>query len=83
MDVDETVTEEGHGPTSKQDGLKPDEPERKDDPTAMQAPPNMADNDTSRRMVTRPKNASTYHWSAHCASTRPRAYNLFGQRTPC
>ncbi|KAF8500150.1 hypothetical protein F5888DRAFT_1801716 [Russula emetica] len=72
MDVDETVTEEGHGPTSKQDGLKPDEPERKDDPTAMQAPPNMADNDTSRRMVTQPKNASTYHWSAHCASTWPR-----------
>ena len=37
MDVDETITEEGHGPTSKQDGPKPDEPERKDDPTAMQA----------------------------------------------
>ncbi|KAF8496283.1 hypothetical protein F5888DRAFT_1804429 [Russula emetica] len=52
MDVDETITEEGHGPTLKQDGLKPDEPERKDDPTAMQAPPNMADNDTSHRMVT-------------------------------
>lgn len=37
MDVDETVTEEGHGPTSKQDGSKPYEPERKDDSTAMQA----------------------------------------------
>ena len=37
MDVDETVTEEGHGPISKQDGTKPDEPERKDDSTAMQA----------------------------------------------
>jgi hypothetical protein len=38
MDVDdETITEEGHGPTSKQDGPKPDEPERKDDTTAMQA----------------------------------------------
>jgi len=37
MDVDETVTEEGQGPTSKQDGPKPDEPERKDDSTAMQA----------------------------------------------
>jgi hypothetical protein len=37
MDVDETVTEEGQGPSSKQDGPKPDEPERKDDSTAMQA----------------------------------------------
>ncbi len=37
MDVDESVTEEGHGPISKQDGPKPDEPERKDDSTAMQA----------------------------------------------
>ena len=37
MDVDEAATEEGHGPTSKQDGFKPDEPERKDDSTAMQA----------------------------------------------
>lgn len=34
MDVDETVTEEV---TSKQDGSKPDEPERKDDTAAMQA----------------------------------------------
>lgn len=37
MDVDEAVTDEGHEPTSKQDGPKPDEPERKDDSTAMQA----------------------------------------------
>jgi hypothetical protein len=37
MDVDETAAEEGHGPTSKQDGPKPDEPERKDDSAAMQA----------------------------------------------
>jgi hypothetical protein len=37
MEVDETVPEEGDGPTSKQDGPKPDEPERKDDSTAMQA----------------------------------------------
>jgi hypothetical protein len=37
MEVDETVTEDGHVPTSKQDGPKPDEPERKDDSTAMQA----------------------------------------------
>ena len=37
VDVDETVTEEGQGPTSKQDGPKPDEPERKDESTAMQA----------------------------------------------
>jgi hypothetical protein len=36
MDVDESVTEEGHGPISKQDGPKPDESERKDD-SAMQA----------------------------------------------
>jgi hypothetical protein len=36
MDVDETVTE-GHGPTAKQDSLKPDEPERKDDSAMMQA----------------------------------------------
>ncbi len=37
MDVDETATEERHGPTSRQDGPKPDEPERKDESTAMQA----------------------------------------------
>lgn len=37
MDVDGTVTEEVPGPTSKQDGPKSDEPERKDDSTAMQA----------------------------------------------
>jgi hypothetical protein len=37
MDVDEAITDEGHEPTSKQDGPKPDEPERKDDSTAMQA----------------------------------------------
>ena len=37
MDVDETATEEGRGPTSKQDGPKPDEPERKEDSAAMQA----------------------------------------------
>ena len=34
MDVDETITEEV---TSKQDGPKPDEPERKDDTATMQA----------------------------------------------
>jgi hypothetical protein len=37
MDVDETATEEGQGPALKQDGPKPDEPERKDDSAAMQA----------------------------------------------
>ena len=37
MDVDETPTEEGHGLTSKQDGSKPDEPERKDDTATVQA----------------------------------------------
>ncbi|KAI0295249.1 hypothetical protein BC826DRAFT_909350 [Russula brevipes] len=36
MDVDETVTE-GRGSTAKQDSLKPDEPERKDDSAMMQA----------------------------------------------
>ena len=37
MNVDETPTEEGHELTSKQDGSKPDEPERKDDTAMMQA----------------------------------------------
>jgi hypothetical protein len=37
MDVDEIATEEGQGPTSKQDGPKPDELERKDDSAAMHA----------------------------------------------
>lgn len=37
MDVDETATDEGQGPTSKQDGPKPDEPERKEDSAAMPA----------------------------------------------
>lgn len=37
MDVDESPTEEGHGLTSKQDGSKPDEPERKDDTAMVQA----------------------------------------------
>jgi hypothetical protein len=37
MDVDETPTEEGHGSSSKQDGSKPDEPERKDDTAMVQA----------------------------------------------
>ncbi|KAF8497016.1 hypothetical protein F5888DRAFT_1634536 [Russula emetica] len=77
MDVDKTVTEEGHGPTSKQDGLKPDEPERKDDPTAMQAPPNMADNDTSRRMYSVISNfllAEAAPWCTRLAIFPSRAY---------
>jgi len=37
MDVDESPTEEGHGLTSKQDGSKSDEPERKDDTAMVQA----------------------------------------------